>query len=281
MGFLFLVLYPLLPPSFLPPVLPSSHTQYQHQASQPIHHSHTHTPLTHTHITHTHTSTHTHVITHTHTHHSHTHTHPTHNIIKHHIQYISHTHSLIIRGRMYAPVSLRCPSGVPPVFCVAGVRLGALQRGRMYAPGCFSGVPPVSLRCPSGVPPVSLRCPSGVPPVSLRCPLVSAALPVAFAWQARDLVHCMYQLSSLRLIACELLMACLFIVSAQVMMLVYGTWTTDMPRRKNLQSDGRIIYTYELKHTSSDYITISPYDHTHAQPRTHVHIHICTQTRTT
>ena len=92
----------------------------------------------------------------------------------------------------------------------------------------------------------------------------------------------MYQLSSFRLIASELIMACLFIVSAQVMMLVYGTWTTDMPRsKKNLQSDGRIIYTYELKHTSSDYITISPYDHTHAQPRTHVHIHICTQTRTT
>ena len=59
-----------------------------------------------------------------------------------------------------------CP-GVPPVslglrrsaggFCVAGVGLGALPMGRMYALA------------------------------SLRCPLVSAALPVAFAWQARDL----------------------------------------------------------------------------------------------
>ena len=29
------------------------------------------------------------------------------------------------------------------------------------------------------------------------------------------------------------------------------------------------------------HITISPYDHTHAQPRTHVHTHICTETRTT
>ena len=29
------------------------------------------------------------------------------------------------------------------------------------------------------------------------------------------------------------------------------------------------------------HITISPYDYTHAQPRTHVHTHICTQTRTT
>ena len=44
----------------------------------------------------------------------------------------------------------------------------------------------------------------------------------------------MYQLSSFRLIACELIMACLFIVSAQVMMLVYGTWTTDMPRNKKI-----------------------------------------------
>ena len=44
-------------------------------------------------------------------------------------------------------------------FCVAGAGLGALQRGRMYAP------------------------------VPLRCPLVSAAF-VVFVWQARDLVHC-------------------------------------------------------------------------------------------
>ena len=45
----------------------------------------------------------------------------------------------------------------------------------------------------------------------------------------------MSQLSSFRLIACELIMAC-FIhgVSAQVMMLVYGTWTTDMPRSKKV-----------------------------------------------
>ena len=112
------------------------------------------------------------------------------------------------RGRMYA---LACPSGVPPVslglrrsaggFCMAGVGLGTLQRGRMYALA--------SLRCPSGVPwsPPLCRwllrgrrgtwCTAkgsdvrpGVPPASLRCPLVSAALPVAFAWQAWDLVHC-------------------------------------------------------------------------------------------
>ena len=93
----------------------------------------------------------------------------------------------------------------------------------------------------------------------------------------------MYQLSSFRLIACELIMACLFIVSAQVMMLVYGTWTTDMPRSKKiLQSDGRIIYTYELKHTSSDSCiyaaNISPYHHmtihTHNHALTYTHIYI-------
>ena len=94
----------------------------------------------------------------------------------------------------------------------------------------------------------------------------------------------MYQLSSFRLIACELIMACLFIVSAQVMMLVYGTWTTDMPRSKKiLQSDGRIIYTYELKHTSSDSCiypaNISPYHHmtihthNHALTYTHIYVH--------
>ena len=191
-------------------------------------------------------------ITHTHTHHSHTHTHPTHNIIKHHIQYITHTHTHVILSHTSFGVGCtpRCPSGVlwspplcrwllrgrrgtwctakrsdvrprvPPVslglrrsaggFCAAGVGLGrctakgwdvrpgvspvslrcplvsaalpvALLRGRVYAPvslRCPSGgVPPVSLRCPSGVP----QCPSGVPPVSLRCP---SGLPVACAWQA-------------------------------------------------------------------------------------------------
>ena len=97
----------------------------------------------------------------------------------------------------------------------------------------------------------------------------------------------MYQLSSFRLIACELIMACLFIVSAQVMMLVYGTWTTDMPRSKKiLQSDGRIIYTYELKHTSSDSCiypaNISPYHHmtihTHNHALTYTHTYMYTDT---
>ena len=60
------------------------------------------------------------------------------------------------RGRMYALASLglRCSAGG---FCVAGAVHGALTtRGRMYA----------------------------------LAPLVSAALPVAFAWQVRHLVRC-------------------------------------------------------------------------------------------
>ena len=150
----------------------TSNTQY-HQASHPIHHAHTHT---------------CHSLTH------------------------------IIRGRMYTPVSLwrslvsaalpPCPSGVPwsPPLC----RL--LLRGRRET-WCTAkgsdvrpGVPPVSLRCPSGVPPVSLGlrrsagdfCVAGVGLGALQrgrmyapvSPLVSAALPVAFAWQAWGLVHC-------------------------------------------------------------------------------------------
>ena len=152
----------------------TSHTQY-HEASHPIHHSHTHTSSL--------TLTHTHVITHTHI--THTHTHPTHNIIKHHIQYITHTHTShtqyhqashpihhshthhslthVIRGQ-------RCPSGVlwSPPLC------RWLLRGRRGTWCTAKG---------SDVRP-------GVLPVSIRCPLVSAALPVAFAWQAWDLVHC-------------------------------------------------------------------------------------------
>ena len=112
-------------------------------------------------------------------------------------------------------------------------------------------------------------------------PLVSAALPVAFAWQARHLVHCQgvgctpwrpsgvpwspplcrWLLRGRRGTWCTakgsavrpgvgctpwrpsgvswspplcrwLLRGRKYIVSAQVMMLVYGAWTTDMPRSK-------------------------------------------------
>ena len=194
-------------PSFLPPVLPhplthtshTSHTHIPHTTHTNTHHPHTHTSLTHTHTSLTHTQ-------HSHTHISLTHTH--------------HSHSLT-HTQMYARVSLQCPlvsaalpvafawqardlvhckgsdvrPGIPPVFLglrrsagVAGAGLGALQRGQMYALA--------SLRCPfvSAASHLthtyithhhshSLRC-------TPRCPLVSAALPVAFAWQARDLVHC-------------------------------------------------------------------------------------------
>ena len=89
-------------------------------------------------------------------------------------------------GRMY---STRRPSGAPhPAggFCMAGVRLGALPRGRMYA--LRRVILSVSLRGRMYAL-VSLRCPSGVSGVR-SVSLVSAALPVAFAWQAWDLVHC-------------------------------------------------------------------------------------------
>ena len=54
----------------------------------------------------------------------------------------------------------------------------------------------------------------------------------------------MYQLNSFSLIASELIMACPFIVSAQAMMLVYGTWTTDMPRSKKEIAKRREDYIY-------------------------------------
>ena len=196
-GFLFLVLYPLLPspPPACPPN-PHSHTSPSH-----IHHTHTHS-LAHTSsissLAHTssisssipsntslitHSLTHT-SLTHSLTHHLLTYTHPTnnHSLTHHH----SHTHTSL-------------------TLYVAGAGLGALQRGRVHALASLwrpSGVPLASLWRPSRVPLSRwlqtrdlVHCkgvgctpwrPSGVPLASL----VSAALPVAFAWQARDLVHC-------------------------------------------------------------------------------------------
>ena len=139
-----------------------THTHTRHHSHSHTHtRHHTHTSLTHTHPTHNIIKHHIQYITHTHTH-------PTHNIIKHHIQYITRTHTHhslthVIRGQ-------RCPSGVlwSPPLC------RWLLRGRRGTWCTAKG---------SDVRP-------GVLPVSIRCPLVSAALPVAFAWQAWDLVHC-------------------------------------------------------------------------------------------
>ena len=71
---------------------------------------------------------------------------------------------------MYAPVSLWRPSGVPwsPPLC------RWLLRGRRGTMCTAKG---------SAVHP-------GVSLASVRCPLVSATLPVAFAWQAWENVHC-------------------------------------------------------------------------------------------
>ena len=96
----------------------------------------------------------------------------------------------------------------------------------------------------------------------------------------------MYQLSSFRLIACELIMACLFIVSAQGMMLVYGTWTTDMPRNKTFckATGGLYIHmSWNIHHRILVYmpqtyhhITIWPYTRTATHSRTHTHIYMYT-----
>ena len=164
-----------------------SHTSHSHIHrthitffTHPTHTSHIHThTLTRTHIPHTRDLVHCkgvgstpwrpsgvpHLHTHpTHTSHSHTHTSQSHTHTTH-----SHTYHpwspplcrCLLRGRRgtwCTAKGLDVRPGVPPVsfglrrsaggFCVAGVGLGALQRGRMYALA--------SLRCPSVVPPVSL-----------------------------------------------------------------------------------------------------------------------------
>ena len=221
MGFLFLVLYPLRPPhpasrlSSLHILSPNSHIT-QSLTHSHIHTSHTHTlitltsdliTLTHTHLhplnhtsslSHTHISSLSHSPTRTHTHRptltsSHlitltlTHTH-------HHSQIITLTHTHIItltralpRGRMYALASLRCPlvSAVLPVAFVWQARrlvhcqgVGFL-RGRRgtWCTAKGSDVRP-------GVPPVSL----GLRRSAGGFCVVGVAL--AFAWQARRLVHC-------------------------------------------------------------------------------------------
>ena len=179
------------------------------------------------------------------------------------------------RGRMYALASLglRC-------FCVAGAALGALQgvgctpwrplvsaalpvafawqaqtccsaRGRMYA------LASLGLRRSAGsfcVASAALAALQGVGCTPWR-PLVSAALPVGFAWQAQHLV--LRKGSDVRTGVLALLRSCsseaghgdvstqliqidclsayhgFFIpaLSAHVMMLVYGTWTTHSHSR--------------------------------------------------
>ena len=180
-GFLFLVLYPLLPPSSRPvlPILPPTHS-LTHTLTHSITHSLTLThslSLTLTHslsLTHSHslslTLTHSHSLTLTHSL-SLTHSHSlslTHSLARSLTHSVTHSLTLLRgrRGTWCTGKGSDVRPGVPPVslglrrsaggFCVAGAGLGALQRGWMYALA------------------------------SLRCPLVSAALPVAFAWQARD-----------------------------------------------------------------------------------------------
>ena len=89
------------------------------------------------------------------------------------------------RGRMYALASLglrRSAGG----FCVAGAALGALPRGRMYALASLGLRRCAGRFCVAGA---ALGALQGVGCTRWR-PLVSAALPVAFAWQVRHLVLC-------------------------------------------------------------------------------------------
>ena len=143
---------------------------------------------------HRHRHTHTHVITHTHTHRTHTHTHPTHThtsltSLTHitrtphthtHTTSLTHTHTLpdTLAFAWQARDLVHCkgvgctpwrPSGVPwsPPLC------RWLLRGRRGT-WCTAKGSDVRL--------AFVWRPSGIPLASLWRPLVSAALPVAFAW---------------------------------------------------------------------------------------------------
>ena len=189
------------PSSFLPPACPPI---LPHTISSSIT---SNASLTHTHHSHTHTS-HTLTLTHTHTS-SLTHTHIPHTISSSITSKTSLTHTHIpqtISSSVTSNTSLTHTSFSHTHHSGSDVRPGVLWspplcrwllRGRRGTWCTLKGsdVRPGVLRCPSGVLPVSLRSPSGVPLVSLRCPsgvpcMVSAALPVAFAWQAWDLVRC-------------------------------------------------------------------------------------------
>ena len=262
-SFCFLVLYPLL----LPPACPPTHTPHSSSIT------HTHIPITHT--THSHTfhshmhHTHTHP-NHTHTHTPHTHTHLTHTYITHtltrthtHIPHTPHTHTHIHPNHTHHALTHISPL----VSAALSVAFAWQARDLVHCKG-VGCTPWRPLRCPSGVPPVSLGlrrsaggfCVAGVGLGALqrarRC--INSAhsdwLLVSLSWLVYSL--------------CLLRSWCWSMALGQPICL----------EAKNLQSDGRIIYTYELKHTSSDSCiyaaNISPYHHM----TIHTHNHALTYT---
>ena len=258
------------------------------------------------------------------------------------------------RGRMYALASLglRC-------FCVAGAALGALQgvgctpwrplvsaalpvafawqaqtccsaRGRMYA------LASLGLRRSAGsfcVASAALAALQGVGCTPWR-PLVSAALPVGFAWQAQHLV--LRKGSDVRTGVLALLRSCsseaghgdvstqliqidclsayhgffIHALSAHVMMLVYGTWTTHshsrppshsltpgLPRTLSLHSlhslhslthslapllarslTRSLSLAHSPSHHSHTHTTLTSLTHRLTHPPVHAHTHTHTQT---
>ena len=205
MGFLFLVLYPPPPPP--PPPRPFPHSLTHSSLSHSLH------SLTHTHsltLTHSHSLTHTHSLT------------PTHSLTlthSHSLTHSTHSHSLAALG---APQGVGCTPwrplvsaalpvafawqaqhlvlckgsdvrpGVPwsPLLCrwlLRGRRsTWCSARGRMYAPASLGLQCSAAGFCVAGA---ALGALQGVGCTPWR-PLVSAALPVAFAWQAQHLVLC-------------------------------------------------------------------------------------------
>ena len=172
----------------------SSSSRLSSQKSSHTHHSlshpHTHTSLTltltltshtHTHITHHHTHTH---IPHSHTSHSHTHTSLTHTHITH--THTHHTHTHITHPHTHTHTSLTHPNtSLTHTHTYHSVTHTYITHTHTHRLGCRS-----LLRSRRG----TWRTAKGsdVRPGApcLWRPLVSAALPVVFAWQAWHLVHC-------------------------------------------------------------------------------------------
>ena len=202
MGFLFLVLYPLLVVFLLPVLPPHSHT-LTHSLPLTYTHSLTHT-LTHSHslsLTHLHSPTHTHLLlltlTHslTHSHsltltYSHTHTHPL-TLTHTHTLTLTHSHSLtyFLRGR-HGTMCAAKGSDVRPGAPLTSLDLSAAFAWQAWdnvhcqGVGCMPRVPLVSrgfrLFCVVAVGPCALIRGRMYGPGFRWRPWVSAS----FAWQA-------------------------------------------------------------------------------------------------
>ena len=110
-------------------------------------------------------------------------------------------------------------------FCVAGAALGALPRGRMYALASLHWSPPLCRWLLRGRRGTWCTAKGSAVRPGVGC---TPWRPSGVSWSPP---LCRWLLRGRK-----------YIVSAQVMMLVYGTWTTDMPRSKKSAKRRDYIY---------------------------------------